>query len=252
MLFLNITMLEELKNKKVLILGFGREGRDTFLFLKKLFPKKVIGVADRNPKPDLGRLKLSSGRKHFGKDYLKSLKNYEVIIKSPGIPFKILPKPALKKLTSQTEIFFDNCPGKIVGITGTKGKSTTSAMIYKVLKAGGIKTHLIGNIGKPVLSFLSKPVKDEDQQVYVYELSSHQLYNLRKSPQIAVFLNIYPEHLDYYRSFKEYVKAKANITLWQKKEDYLIYNSRDKLVSRFVRKTKARKIPIRGRYYELD
>ncbi|MFH1671278.1 MAG: Mur ligase family protein [Candidatus Portnoybacteria bacterium] len=244
--------LQELKNKKILILGFGREGKDTFLFLRKLFPKKVIGIADQNPKPDLGRLKLSSGRKHFGKDYLKSLKNYEVIIKSPGIPFKTLPKPTLKKLISQTELFFDNCKDRVVGITGTKGKSTTSAMIYEVLRAGGIKAHLVGNIGKPALSFLNKIVEKSPQRVYVYELSSHQLYSLKKSPQVAVFLNVYPEHLDYYRNFKEYARAKANITLWQKKEDYLIYNSEDKLVSRFARKSKAKKIPIKGKYYELD
>lgn len=240
-------MLEELKNKKILILGFGREGRDTFLFLRKLFPKKVIGVADRNP--NLSKPALS--KSYFGRKYLSSVKDYDMVIKTPGIPFKNLPKSALKKVTSQTEIFFDNCKGRIVGITGTKGKSTTSAMIYEVLKAGGIKAHLIGNIGKPVLSFLNK-TGDEAQQVYVYELSSHQLYNLRKSPQIAVFLNIYPEHLDYYRNFKEYARAKTNITLWQKKEDYLVYNSKDKLVSRFARKIKARKVPIWGRYYELD
>ena len=244
--------LQYLENKKILILGFGREGRDTFLFLRKLFPKKTIGIADLNPKPDLGRFKLGLVRKHFGKNYLKSLKDYEVIIKTPGVPFKILPKSALKKITTQTEIFFDNCEGKIIGVTGTKGKSTTSAMIYSVLKAGKVKAHLVGNIGKPVLSFLSKTVEDEDQQVYVYELSSFQLTGLKKSPQIAVFLNIYPEHLDYYRNFKEYVRAKANITLHQKKKDYLIYNSQNKLVSQFARKSKAKKVPIKGRYYELD
>lgn len=254
--------LQELKNKKILILGFGREGRDTFLFLRKLFPKKTIGIADLNPKLSLRHLKPGLVRKHFGKNYLKSLKDYEVIIKSPGIPFKILPKSSLKKIITQTEIFFDNCKGKIVGITGTKGKSTTSAMIYDILKAGGIKAHLVGNIGKPVLSFLNKTgdetkasssaAKESLRQVYVYELSSHQLCNLKKSPQIAVFLNIYPEHLDYYRNFKEYARAKANITFWQKKGDYLIYNSQDKLVSQFARKSKAKKVPIKGRYYELN
>src|SRR3989344_4534311 len=104
-------LINELKDKKIVILGFGREGRDTLLFLKKLFPKKKIGIADR---------KLS-------KDYLKNLDKYDVIIKSPGIPFKILPRSVLGRITSQTEIFFDNCPGKIIGITGTKGKSTTAS-----------------------------------------------------------------------------------------------------------------------------
>ena len=228
-------MLEEFKNKKIVILGYGREGKDTLLFLRKLFPKKKIGLADQK----------------FGKDYLKKLKDYDVIIKSPGIPFKKLPGSVLggRKITTQTEIFFNNCPGQIIGITGTKGKSTTASLIYKTLKAGGLKAHLIGNIGKPVLNLLfSATPKD----VYVYELSSFQLTNLKKSPHIAVLLNIYQEHLDYYRNFKEYINAKANITLRQNKNDYLIYNSKNKIVRGIAKKSKARKIPIRGEYYDLD
>lgn len=225
--------LNQLKNKKIAILGFGKEGKDTLRFLKNIFPKKKIGIADQ---------KLS-------KNYLNTLKNYDVIIKSPGIPFKIIPGPELGKITTQTEIFFDNCPGKIIGVTGTKGKSTTTALIYDVLKNGGFNAHLIGNIGRPALNLLSNA---KAQDIYVYELSSHQLFNLKKSPHVAVFLNIYKEHLDYYRSFIEYAKAKANIILFQTEKDYLIYNKNDELVRKFVQKSKAKKIPIIGEYYELD
>ena len=228
--------LNELKTKKVLILGFGKEGQNSFKFLKKLFPEKILKVADQ--KTD--------------KNYLKKVKDYDVVIKSPGIPIHL---PEIekayreRKITSQTEIFFDNCPGTIIGITGTKGKSTTASLIYQILKQGKIKVHLVGNIGKPALSFLNKAKIDD---VYVYELSSHQLYNLKKSPQIAVLLNIYPEHLDYYKSFKEYTKAKANIGRYQNKADYLIFNSGDKLVREITKKSKAKKIPIQGKYYQLD
>lgn len=227
--------IEELRDKKIIILGFGREGRDTLLFLRKLFPKKKIGIADQK----------------FDKDYLKKLKDYDIIIKSPGIPAKILPKfrRAGHKITSQTEIFFDNYPGQIVGITGTKGKSTTASLIYDILKAGGLKAHLIGNIGKPVLNLLFSTKPDD---IYVYELSSFQLTNLKKSPHVAVLLNIYQEHLDYYRNFKEYVVAKANITLHQSKKDYLIYNSGNKLVRKIAEKSRAKKIKIKGDYYDLD
>ncbi len=237
--------INELKDKKVLILGFGREGEDTFRFLTMMFPKKAIGITDK----ENVKCKSSNTKCYFGKNYLKAIKNYDVVIKSPGIPFKILPKSALPKITTQTEIFFDNCPCKIIGVTGTKGKSTTSSLIYQILKSGGVKAYLIGNIEKPVLSYLSKT---DPNDVFVYELSSHQLYNLKKSPQIAVLLNIYPEHLDYYRNFKEYANAKANITKYQTKNDYLIYNSGDKIVREIARKSKAKKISVKGNYYAQD
>ncbi|MBI2042543.1 MAG: hypothetical protein HYT21_02255 [Candidatus Nealsonbacteria bacterium] len=225
--------LDELKDKKILILGFGREGRDTLKFLKKLFPRKKIDIADQK----------------FDKNYLEKTKDYDVIIKSPGIPFKSLRTTGVRKLTTQTEIFFDNCPGKIIGVTGTKGKSTTASMIYAILKAGNIRSELIGNIGKPVLSLLAKTAPEK---IFIYELSSFQLTNLKTSPHIAVLLNIYPEHLDYYRSFKEYVQAKANIAKYQKKSDYLIYNSENAQIKTIVELSKAKKIPIKGQYYQLD
>jgi len=256
--------LQDLKNKKILILGFGREGRDTFLFLRKLFPEKVLGIADKNKISNL-KTQNSKIKLHLGKNYLKAIGDYDVIIKTPGISPKIFASQKLRKtspkITSQAEIFFDNCPGKIVGITGTKGKGTTASLIYDILKAGAaskeaslalfgrrIKAHLIGNIGQPVLNYLfSATPKD----VYVYELSSHQLQNLKKSPQIAVFLNIYQAHLDYYKSFKEYIKAKANIVKYQGKKDVLVYNAQDPIVRKIAQKSKARKIPYNSTKYEF-
>ena len=267
--------LSDLKEKGILILGFGKEGIDSFKFLRKLFPEKILGIGDRLKIERLSEeaqeliysenRSCNTGKKiklYLGKNYLKFLKNYEVIIKSPGISPRTI-KPFItrvrqsrakgedetlvssptknQKVTSPTEIFFENCPGKIIGITGTKGKSTTSALIYRILKEGGVKAHLVGNIGKPVLQLLfsAKP-----NDVYIYELSSHQLCNLRKSPQVAVFLNIYPEHLDYYENFNEYLWAKQNITRYQTNQDYLIFNPRDKNVRETLRISGAKKIPI--------
>ncbi len=244
-----MTLLNELKNKNVLILGFGREGVDNFRFLRKLFPDKVFGVGDRlkieNFKLQIANLirRDKNIRLHLGDNYLKALKNYDVIIKSPGVPPKVIAPFLTKKqkVTSQTEIFFENCPGKIVGITGTKGKSTTATLIYKILKRGGIKVHLIGNIGRPVLSLLFSATPND---VYISELSSHQLFNLKRSPQIAVFLNLFADHLDYYKNLKEYIKAKANITKYQTKEDFLVYNSGNEWVRKIAKNSKAQKIPI--------
>jgi len=262
-------MLDELKERKVLILGLGKEGMNTFKFLRKIFPEKVLGVEDRqeisNFKFQISNLlkKDKKVRLHLGPNYLKAIKNYDVIIKSPGVPPKIIAPFITEKqrVTSQTEIFFENCPGKIIGVTGTKGKSTTTSLIYKILKEE-LKVHpvkfasqifnrvnLVGNIGKPVLNFLFSATKKD---IYVYELSSHQLFNLKKSPHVAVFLNIYPEHLDYYKSFKEYISAKANITRYQNSEDYLIFNSGDRIINEIAKKSKAKKIPFKGKFYSQN
>jgi len=241
--------LNQLRDKKILILGFGREGKDTFSFLRKLFPDKVLGIAD---KLKISGLRYKNIKLHLGKDYLKALKDYDLIVKSPGIPIHLKEiEKAFKegKITSQTEIFLKHCPGKIVGVTGTKGKSTTASLIYEIFKNAGLKVYLLGNIEKPVLSYLLKAKKDD---VFVCELSSHQLYNLKKSSQIAVFLNVYPEHLDYYKNLEEYAKAKANITIHQSKNDFLIYNSENKIVREIAEKSKAKKIAVKGEYYDLD
>ncbi len=226
--------LEDLKTKKILVLGVGREGKDTLAFLRKKFPSKTIGVADQK----------------FNKEYLQTLKDYDTIIKSPGIsPHTIAPFITKKQtVTSQTDIFFENCEGTIIGITGTKGKSTTASLIFKVLKAGGLKAHLIGNIGEPVLSYLEKSGSND---IFVYELSSFQLTNLKQSPHIAVLLNVYPEHLDYYKgNFKEYAAAKANIAKYQTETDFLIYNKDDKNIAAIAKQSKAQKIPF-GRLRNL-
>ncbi|MEK7542174.1 MAG: UDP-N-acetylmuramoyl-L-alanine--D-glutamate ligase [Patescibacteria group bacterium] len=242
-------LISQLKGKKILILGFGREGQDSFLFLRKHFPEKNLGIADKKEFeefPTETQRMLNQDSKvvlYFGSSYLKQANKYDVIIKSPGIPPHIL-KPYLKKqqiLTSQTNIFFANCPGKIVGVTGTKGKSTTASLISKVLKIGGVKAHLIGNIEKPVLQFLDDATKDD---VFVYELSSFQLETANQSPHIAIFLNLYPEHLDRHGTFKAYETAKANITKFQAENDYLIFNETDKEVKLIALKSKAKQIPF--------
>lgn len=234
-------LLSELKNKRVLILGFGTEGKDTFLFLRKKFPNLPLGIADQKSK-----LVLPSKRNvrlHLGKNYLKAVRKYQVIIKSPGIPTKAL-KPFVKsgqRITSQAALFFANCPGTIVGITGTKGKSTTSSLIYGVLKEGGKRAFLVGNIETPSLSLLQKAKKKD---VFVYELSSFQLEDVKQSPHIAVILNIFAEHLDHHETLKEYLKAKSNIARFQKRGDVVVYDARNRYATSLARLSHGRKIPF--------
>jgi len=190
-----------------LILGLGREGAATLKFILKNFPNTVLGVADRAEKSKISPtirdiLDQNPGiGRHLGDDYLASINDYDIIIKSPGLPIHI---PEIEtafaqgKITSQTRIFFDLCPGVLIGVTGTKGKSTTSSIIYEIIRRSNKKVFLIGNIGTPMIDYL----KDIDRDTFcVCELSAHQLYDLTKSPHIAVLLNIYPEHLDYYKDF---------------------------------------------------
>lgn len=240
--------IDDYKNKKILILGLGREGIESLRFFLKEYPQNRLAVADKSRDCELNpqvREILSQNpriEKFFGGNYLSRLGDYEIIVKSPGIPIHI---PEIEKayeelkITSQTEIFFNRCPGTIIGITGTKGKSTVSSIIYEIIKKSGKKTFLIGNIGTPMLAFLNGA---DEKTVFVCELSAHQLYNLGKSPHIAVLLNIYPEHLDYYSDYGEYIRAKANIAIHQSKKDYLIYNSRNSDVDGIARKSSANKI----------
>ncbi|OHA64553.1 MAG: hypothetical protein A2940_00025 [Candidatus Wildermuthbacteria bacterium RIFCSPLOWO2_01_FULL_48_29] len=241
-------LLSNLKDKKILLVGFGREGQDSFLFLRKHFPEKSLGIADKKEFMELPletQKMINADNKvviYFGSDYLKQVNKYDVIIKSPGIPVSAL-KPYLKKqqtLTSQTNIFFSNCPGTIVGVTGTKGKSTTASLIYEVLKNGGVKAHLVGNIEQPVLQFLDDATSND---VFVYELSSFQLETIIQSPHIAVFLNLYAEHLDRHGTFKAYAGAKANIAKFQTENDYLIFNESNEYAKNIALKSKAKLIP---------
>ncbi|MBI2452869.1 MAG: UDP-N-acetylmuramoyl-L-alanine--D-glutamate ligase, partial [Parcubacteria group bacterium] len=175
--------------------------------------------------------------------YLKAIPTYDVVVRSPGIPLSRI-KPYLRKnqrITSQTALFFANCPGTIIGITGTKGKSTTSSLIYGALKQGGKRAYLVGNIENPSLSLLQKAKRGD---VFVYELSSYQLTGLKQSPHIAIVLNIFPEHLDHHGTLKEYLKAKSNISRFQKKGDFVIYDAQNRYAAGIARLSKGRKIPF--------
>jgi UDP-N-acetylmuramoyl-L-alanine---L-glutamate ligase len=241
--------IKDLKNKKILILGYGQEGLDSLKFIKKIFPEKTVGIADKNIKIKNNLKKINY---HLGENYLDSIKKYDVIIKSPGIPVHLVEKLITKKqiLTSCSDLFLNNVQGIVIGITGTKGKSSTSNLIYKILKSNNFNSFLIGNIGSPSLSHL---LKDKKENVYVYEFSSFQLDGITKSPNIAVILNIYRDHLDHHLDFQEYMDAKKRIIDFQKKDDFVFYNEKDALVKKIVKNSKSEKIPFNPEkdYFDL-
>ncbi|MBE6700995.1 MAG: UDP-N-acetylmuramoyl-L-alanine--D-glutamate ligase [Ruminococcaceae bacterium] len=208
-----------LDKKNVLILGFGREGRSTLDFLTKYVDCKKITVADKN---DLSHLLKEGIEGVFGENYMENLDSYDVIIKSPGIVYENVSPSVIEKTTSQTHLFLMEFRDNTIGITGTKGKSTTTTLIYHILKNSGVDAILTGNIGIPPLD--SAPLMKEGS-VAVFEMSCHQLEFENISPRRAVILNLFEDHLDHYKTRNNYVKAKENIFLNQDKEDTLFISS---------------------------
>lgn len=240
--------MNDLTNAKIIVVGLAREGISTLHFLRQLFPDKQIAVADAKIVTSLNddvRSVIEKDAKltiYCGKDYLSHLSEYDVIIKSAGVPLKLLPELSDQQIvTSPTQLFFDNCQGTIIGVTGTKGKSTTTSVIYEVLKKAGKKVVLCGNIGIPALDMLSQI---DDQTLVVMELSSHQLQLVTKSPHIAVLQNIVPEHLDFYKDFDDYVGAKANIAAFQTPNDYFLYNAAYPIPTKIAAMSRAVAIPF--------
>ena len=227
-------LLEYLEDKKILILGVGLEGKSTYHFLRRHFPEKELFIADKNrdlleKNPEFMEdihLELN-----MGENYLNGMGGYDVILKTPGISFKNIDITNFQdKITSQLELFFEFIECFTIGITGTKGKSTTSSLTYQVLKDQGKDVFLLANIGDPIFDHIEHI---HENSIAVLELSSHALQYVQKSPNIALLLNIYEEHLDHYTSFEEYAKAKFNVTKFQNQKDCLIYNYDNETMKQF-------------------
>lgn len=205
-----------IRGKKVLLLGFGREGKSTWNLLRRLGTFQAADVADQSAP---GELPEGIGKWICGPDYQSCLNDYDIVFKSPGV---VLERPIQDyscRIISQTELFFQCFRDQIIGITGTKGKSTITTLLYHLLKHAGYDTVLVGNIGIPVFDLMEE-IGPETR--IVCELSCHQLEYMTVSPHIAILSNIHEEHLDHYGTMEKYVRAKENIFLNQTPEDVLI------------------------------
>jgi UDP-N-acetylmuramoylalanine--D-glutamate ligase len=209
---------------RVAIAGYGKEGEANYRYWKAQGDEVVIyddKETSDTPLPEGAEAVCKPGA-------TSSITGVDLIIRTAGLsPFKL---PAGIKTWSGTREFFAQCPATIIGVTGTKGKGTTCSMITEILRASGKTVHLIGNIGVPAIEELAK-VHAED--IVVFELSSFQLWDLGQSPHIAVVLGIEPDHLNVHASYEDYIAAKANIAIHQKKDDILIFKSTNE-VSRGV------------------
>ena len=215
-------MVETIKKlifeQKIVILGFGREGKSTYQLLERVGGYKELAIADLNavkdPLPEYVRC-------INGENYQECLNDYDIVFKSPGVVLTKELEEYSSRILSQTEVFFSHYKNQIVGITGTKGKSTTTTLLYQVLKTAGKKAVLAGNIGIPAFDMIDSI---EEDSIIVFEMSSHQLEYMTAAPHIGALLNIHEEHLDHYGTMEKYVAAKERIYKNMEKEDILFCN----------------------------
>lgn len=219
--------LESIKGKSVDIIGVGVSNRPLIKLLAENDCK--IRAFDKNENLDTEEFKGLNIEFILGENYLEKLGS-EIIFRTPGLlptnEHLVNAKNKGSIITSEMEIFFQVCPCKIIGITGSDGKTTTSTLISEILKKSGYNCHLGGNIGKPLLCDVPKMI---DTDVCVVELSSFQLQGMQKSASHAVITNITPNHLDMHKNMSEYIASKRNIFAFQNEDGLLVVNLDDEI-----------------------
>jgi len=237
-----LSTMNKYKNLKVAVLGLGIEGSDAVKYLLSMGAR--VSLFDQKPESeiDFGGIKKNSLNLYLGPKYnLKLLKDFDAVVRSPGV-YRYLPEivdaeKSGTEITSPIKIFFEECPGKIIGVTGTKGKGTTSTLIYETLKSDSRDVYLAGNIGKPYLELLPRLDKES---IVILEMSSFQLIDMNVSPNIAVVLNITADHMDWHKDIEEYVNAKKNIVLFQKPSDFAVINEEYDVPRNFAESIKSK------------
>ncbi len=234
----------EIYGKKVAVIGMGVSNIPLISYLINL--GAVITVFDKRNKEDLAQDKYDDFNSKgvsfsLGENYMNQLEGFDYIFRSPSMRPDILQvEKEVERgaiLTSEIEMLIELCPSTIIGITGSDGKTTTTTLIYNILKEEGYNCFLGGNIGYPLFSMIDQ-MQPEDY--VVLELSSFQLLTLRKSPQIAVVTNISPNHLDIHKNYEEYIDAKKNIFLYQGEDDLLVLNNDNEITKNFKYDAKGR------------
>lgn len=223
-------LANRIKDKSVLILGFGREGQSTLKAFLKAGSAKKITIADQKAlslemevfaDAAYADYNLKSIDFCCGPQYQDFCDDYDLVMKSPGIVLKKDISMYETEILSQMQLFFEYYRDRIIGITGTKGKSTTTTLLHHILKESGRPAILAGNIGIPVFDILHEVT---DESIFVIELSCHQLEYMTISPKWGILLNIYEEHLDHYGTMEKYIASKKKIYENQKDGDYLFVN----------------------------
>ncbi len=205
---------------KIALLGYGKEGKSVEKYLKERHQNVEIDILENFDPEEIKQKDFSS---------------YDFVFRSPSVPPLYLDNE-----TSVTKYFLDHCPCPIIGVTATKGKGTTCTFIKALLDAEQKDAYLVGNIGVPAIDILDSLT---EESVVIYEMSSFQLWDLEKSPHIAILGHLEPDHLNIHKDYKDYLDAKANITKHQTESDYLIYYKDNSETVKIADTSKAHKIP---------
>ena len=223
-----IELNDYLKNRKVAIIGLGVSNIPLLDYMHNVGAKVTVfdnRIIEDIPKDTMKKITDYAMEFSLGPNNLSKLEGFDIIFRSPSC----LPTvPELQKevergaiLTSEIEMLMKLCPGKVIGVTGSDGKTTTTTLIYEILKANGYNCYLGGNIGTPLFTKLSEMTPDD---IIVLELSSFQLMGMEISPSISVITNISPNHLNVHSSYEEYIDAKKNIFKYQDKDGIIVLN----------------------------
>ena len=237
---------ESVKNKKIAIIGLGVSNIPLLDYFYNL--KAKVTVFDNRekqmiPEEIMKKISKYSFNYVFGKDNLSKLVEFDIIFRSPSCMPNI---PELQKavsegaiLTSEIEMLMELCPGTIIGVTGSDGKTTTTSLIYEILKQNGYNCYLGGNIGYPLFTKLDEMMPED---IIVLELSSFQLMNMKISPKISVITNISPNHLNIHSSYEEYIEAKKNIFRFQNKDGIVVLNYDNEITRECSKEAKGKVI----------
>lgn len=226
-------IIEELENKNIAILGFGKEGKSTYNFIRRhsdqlltILDKKDI-LKDNPYLNDDKNLEIITGD-----NYLDNLDKYDIVLKTPGIALLDMDLTHVD-ISSQLELILEIDRKNVIGVTGTKGKSTTSALLYSVIKDQNDNTFLLGNNGTPILDYIEQI---DDESILVIEASSHQLEFVECSPHIGVILNLYQDHLDHTGTLEKYHNDKMHMFKYQENNDIAIYDGDNEYLINLVAK----------------
>lgn len=216
---------------KIAIAGYGIEGESNYKYWA-VNSKNLITIVDQK----MPERQLPVGVDTIiGEDAFEKLQDFDLVVRTAGLaPIKIKTNA---KIWTATNEFFEKCPAQIIGVTGTKGKGTTASLIASILGEVDKKVWLVGNIGSPGLDIIDQ-IHPND--IVLYELSSFQLWDIQKSPHIAVILYIEQEHLDVHYDMNEYINAKNNIIKYQTADDILVYNKLNQYAKNIAGSSKAR------------